>query len=268
MVLNVLDGSGGAVPGPRQEGARRVAAAPYVPYPALKAFLVQLSKSGIPEQIEARTVADTTVSNGNHLVVSLRFLRLVDAHGQPTEALLRLINSMASEDWPRAMELTLRNAYRPLFQMDLANARPTEFIAAFDQNYGGAPSVRRKSRTFFLHAAQDAGIALSPAIIRTTKPRGHSRPSPTGGRPGGAPAPRPPGTPGPAPPRALGPVPPRALGPVPPRAWPIAAASSHGPGSGPGLAEQLLSRVDIRELRPTEQRAFWAVLKMLKERGL
>jgi hypothetical protein len=223
-----------------------------VPYPALKAFLVQLSKTGIPEQIEARTAAATTITNGNHLVASLRFLRLIDTHGQPTEVLLRLIDAMAAEDYPRAMELTLRNAYRPLFQIDLATALPADFIAAFDRNYGGAPSVRRKSRTFFLHAAQDAGMALNPAIVRTTKPRGRSRPSPAGGRPGEPSAPRPP----------------RAVAPARPRQRLRAAVSGRGPEPGPGLAEQLLSRLDIRPLRPAEQRAFWMVVKLLKERGL
>ncbi len=247
--------------------ARRAPAAPYVPYRMFKDFLVRLSNDGVPEQIELDNTGTPTLNSANHLIASLRFLRLADAHGQPTESMLRLVDTVGTESWPAMLELTVRNAYPAMFQIDLSSALPSEFVAAFDRTHGGSAGVRRKSRTFFLHAAIDAGILLNPAIVRTTKPRGIRRSSPPMVRQQSArrqqvAAPR-------QQERQRDASPPRAKRPISPR--PDVRddrRSGLDRPSGPALAEQLLARVDTRQLRPGEQRAFWVVLKLLKDRGL
>jgi len=246
---------------------RRLPAAPYVPYRMFKDFLVRLSNDGVPEQVEPANVGTLTLNSANHLIASLRFLRLADAHGQPTDPMLRLVDSVGTETWATTLELTIRNAYPAMFQIDLSSALPPEFVAAFDRTHGGSAGVRRKSRTFFLHAATDAGIQLHPAIVRSTKPRGIRKPSPPlvrrpSARRSQEAAPRPQE-------RQRDASPPRLKRPIAPRPD---VRNDHGSGldrpSGPALAEQLLARVDTRRLRPSEQRAFWVVLRLLKDRGL
>lgn len=247
--------------------ARRAPAAPYVPYRMFKDFLERLSNDGVPEQIELNNIGTPTLNSANHLIASLRFLRLADADGQPTELMLRLVDTVGTESWPAMLELTIRNAYSAMFQIDLSSALPPEFVAAFDRTHGGSAGVRRKSRTFFLHAAIDAGILLNPAIVRTTKPRGIRRSSPPMVRQQSArrqqeAAPR-------QPERQRDASPLRPKRPISPRPdMRDDRRSGLVRPSGPALAEQLLARVDTRQLRPSEQRAFWVVLKLLKDRGL
>jgi len=51
----------------------------------------------------------------------------------------------------------------------------TEFVTVFAQHYAGSEAVLRKSRTFFVHAAIQAKIPLSPGLARSAKPRAGDR---------------------------------------------------------------------------------------------
>ena len=212
--------------------ARRAPAAPYVPYRMFKDFLARLSNDGVPEQIEPDTIGTPTLNSANHLIASLRFLRLADAHGQPTESMLRLVDTVGTESWPAMLELTIRNSYPAMFQIDLSSALPPEFVAAFDRTHGGS-------------------AGSSPPMVRPQSARRQQEAAPRQQE------------------RQRDASPPRPKRPISPRPD---VRDDRRSGlvrpSGPALAEQLLARVDTRQLRPSEQRAFWVVLKLLKDRGL
>jgi hypothetical protein len=110
--------------------------------------------------------------------------------------------------------------------------------------------VARKSRTFFLHGAREAGIDLSPSLLATVKMRSDgtnrgSRSRPRYPRSGSGPR------------RDHH----RAAGSPPAE---IAATASH---RAPLLSERLVAELDVRQMTEVQQRAFWTILKFLKELG-
>src|SRR5471032_10442 len=62
-------------------------------------------------------------------------------------------------------------AYAPIFKLNLEAASPAQFVEQFRATYPGTEDVSRRSQTFFLNAAREAGIKISAFIMRNKKPR-------------------------------------------------------------------------------------------------
>ena len=146
----------------------------------------------------------------------------------------------------------LRNAYAPVFELALNTATPEQLVIELQRHYDGTNNVLRKSKTFFLHGAREAGIDLSGYLLATIKMRGD--------------------TPNRGPHSRL-------RNPQPRTALPRSGRMASGPPSGaeatvashqaplPLLSERLVSELDIRQMTEVQQRAFWTMLKFLKELG-
>ena len=76
-----------------------------------------------------------------------------------------------SEAWPGVLSKIVRAAYVALFKINLEAASPGQFLELFRSTYPGTEDVSRKSQTFFLNAAREAGIKISPYIMKNKKPR-------------------------------------------------------------------------------------------------
>lgn len=159
---------------------------PYVSYKTFQSFLDFLSRQGVPSVIDRTVMPDLNGFNQGLVLTTLRFLNLIDANGNARPALKQLQKGWKSNR-PRVLAAVLRPAYPDLLAargFSVANASPAQFDARFRR--AGNPDVQRKAKTFFLRAAADAGIAISPRLQPSL--RGIRRRSPAPGGVDGRPA--------------------------------------------------------------------------------
>ncbi len=145
---------------------------PYTSFPSFKTLLSKLKEHGIPARID-RSVLGNSFSNavGSQILTCLKFLGLTDDDNQPTKLLKPLVDEYGTEDWKSSLRIVLEQSYPSLFALNLENASASQFNERFRSAYNGTDDVQRKSMTFFLSAAKDADVKLSPYIMKNKKPR-------------------------------------------------------------------------------------------------
>ncbi len=148
---------------------------PYVAFVSLLNFVDGL-KRGIPGQIDRSLMKTMSGSMQAQMMSALKYLHLIDAHGVVQDDLTRLVNSEGPERMQTLREL-LTSSYPFLFSdFDLKKATSSQFRQKFTEAGATGDSVR-KCIAFFLSAARDAGVEVSPYIADTvrqptdTKPR-------------------------------------------------------------------------------------------------
>lgn len=225
----------------RRATARR---APYISFPSVLRVL-EAFRASRPRDSDARQfIENMDKTSATHRIAALRFLGLLDADCVPTPSLTSMLDAIGTAAWSDTLALTIRKAFRPIMARDLANLTLTEFATAFAQHYTGSEAVLRKSRTFFVHAAIQAKIPLSPYLVRAAKPRAGDRVA--------------------APCRSEHPS--------------AAVRGRNRPGSRtddvnpmeyqPSLAVRLLSELDTQAMGDNVRQAFWTLLRHIKDQGL
>jgi hypothetical protein len=224
------------------ERARSTGTPPYTSYRTFKTFLQDLGDHGVPSRIDRSVLTRFSGVVGAQLMHALRFLGLIEDHGRPTQRLKELVNAHGAGHWPETLLELLRQEYAPMFAIELETATPSHFNGAFKKAFPAADAVVQKCVTFFLYAANDAGVKISPRVLKGRKPR--------------TPAPRrKPARPEFAHPREIEAVP----------SEPRPAAS---PIESKKPSEVLLAYLDPKEMDPEQQAAIWTLLKFFKAKGL
>lgn len=144
---------------------------PYIAFQTLKTLTRDLKQHRPPSRIDRSVLKNFSGAVASQILATLRFFELIDGQGHPTERLRSLVDSYESEAWARQLDVILRNAYPPVFTLELETASASQFEGLFAKTYPGAASVQRKAVTFFLNAASEAQIKLSPYITKNRKPR-------------------------------------------------------------------------------------------------
>jgi hypothetical protein len=85
--------------------------------------------------------------------------------------LTELVKAYGSPAWKEAVGKMVREAYKPIMQLNLQSATPSLFNEEFKKTYNGADAVSRKCMTFFLNAVREAELPVSPRLLSGTKPR-------------------------------------------------------------------------------------------------
>jgi hypothetical protein len=223
------------------EQARSARTPPYTSYRTFKAFIQDLREQGVPSRIDRSVLTRFSGVVGTQLMHALRFLGLIADQGRPTQRLTELVDAFAAGDWPEKLLELLRQEYSAMFAIDLESATPSHFNETFRRAFPAADAVVQKCVTFFLYAANDAGVKISARVLKGRKPRSLT--------------PRKRHAPAPAPAREIKaamsefqPVAPRAEGKKP--------------------SEILLMHLDPNEMDDEQQAAVWTMLKYFKSRGL
>jgi hypothetical protein len=226
------------------EGARSSGTPPYTSYRTFKTFIQDLQEHGVPSRIDRSVLTRFSGVVGTQLMHALRFLGLIEDHGRPTQRLKELVKAHGSGNWPEKFLELLRREYAPMFAIDLENATPSHFNEAFRRAFPAADAVVQKCVTFFLYAANDAGVKISGRVLKGRKPRSFTSrwkaAKPAFAHPpireleAGAPQPRP--------------IMPRIDGQKP--------------------SEILLMHLDPKEMDDEQQAAIWTMLKYFKSKGL
>lgn len=137
---------------------------PYVSHRTFTTFLESLRK-GIPDRIDG-SVFDASFSGASRkqITSALKSLNLVDAELRPTARLSDLVMSTGEQRKATWREM-LQEIYEPVFALDLETATPFQLKEEL-RKIVRTESMLTKCESFFKYAAADAGIRLSPHIMR------------------------------------------------------------------------------------------------------
>jgi hypothetical protein len=162
--------------------AERKVNAPYTSFATFKNFLAGLRASGgAPIVIDNSVYGNMSGGVRSQLKATLRFLGLIDDANKPTDLMHAAIE--ATQDaavWGAFVSNVLSDHYAPILAHPLTNSTPAALRKEFEATFSGSPDVMTKSITFFIHAARDAGVALSPRL--TERQRGGGARRGAGGR--------------------------------------------------------------------------------------
>ncbi len=223
------------------EQAKSVKTPPYTSYRTFRTFIEDLREHGVPSRIDRSVLTRFSGVVGTQLTHALRFLGLIEDHGHPTQRLREMVDAQGSGRWPEMLLELLRLEYAPMFAIDLETATPSHFNEAFRRAFPAADAVVQKCVTFFLYAADDAGVKISGRVLKGRKPR------------------------------PLSPRRKHAAASLPARAFEAKASqpqpdSSRAEGKKP--SEILLLHLDPNEMDEEQQAAVWTLMKYFKARGL
>lgn len=142
---------------------------PFLPFVTLQGTIHVFSEKGVPSLIDKRTFSTASGSMQVEIIRALKFLGLVDASGHPSEKLTAIAAAEAatgamSEDYRAELRAILIAAYQPIMKLDLATITEHHLRDEFARAYGLSGESSKKAMTFFLKAAQKAGMTISPWI--------------------------------------------------------------------------------------------------------
>ncbi len=143
---------------------------PYVSYRTFHNFIEGLQQ-GIPARIDRSYWGDNlSGSTGTQLVSALRFLGLVDRDSLPTNRLKMLVFAKGAQR-NEALRQIAGDAFGFVLQssFDSQTATYAQLEEVFHNTHQLTSNVVRKCTKFFIGLANDAGIPLSPYILKRSK---------------------------------------------------------------------------------------------------
>jgi hypothetical protein len=143
---------------------------PYVSYRTFRNFVDGL-ETGIPDRIDRSYWGDRySGSSGTQLMTALRFLGLVDGTGIPTTRMRQLVSAKGAQR-SEVLKQIGHTAFDFLSErsLDPRGATYSQLEEAFYNTYQVTGDVARKCIKFFISLENDAGVLLSPFIMKKTK---------------------------------------------------------------------------------------------------
>jgi hypothetical protein len=136
---------------------------PYTAFTTFKNFLTTLKKTTIPPIIDTSMMGNMSGSAQGQIKQTLRFLGLTTLAGTVTPQLRALVGALGTDKWKETLTQTMTEAYKPVIQdLDIENATLGQLMECIKTRGGLNGSALRKATRFYLDAAKDAGIKLSP----------------------------------------------------------------------------------------------------------
>lgn len=142
---------------------------PYATWTSFVSFLNKLRDTTVPSRIDASVFGNASGSLSYSIIATLKFLKLIDANGVPSEAMNKLVNSSDEDRKPLIAKLVREN-YPSFFssEIDITRATAGQFDEHIRRTYDSSGSTVDKIAGFFIAAATFAGIELS-ALIKGRK---------------------------------------------------------------------------------------------------
>ena len=144
---------------------------PYISYRTFSNFLTDLRSRGVPSRLDRSVMSHKSGTVQSQLLLALHYLGLVKASGHPTERLSRLVETEGAERKEVVREM-IQSSYEFAFDQSfgLQTATSNQAQEVFEKTGASGETVRR-CIAFFLAAAKEGGIPVSPYI----KPHGRRR---------------------------------------------------------------------------------------------
>lgn len=146
-----------------QKLERKLTAPPYLSYRTFRNWL-EGQKAGTHARIDRTVLRNMSGMIQSQLLSALRNLGLTDADGKPTQQLEKLSMSDGPER-QKILREVLKSSYPFMFSegFNLQTATPGMIKEQFE-GAGVSGDTIRKCVSFFLFAARDAGLQLSPSV--------------------------------------------------------------------------------------------------------
>lgn len=144
---------------------------PYIAFKTFENFINGLGETAVPHKVDSSLLRTMSGSARSGLMVSLRYLGLIDENDNTKPALEKLAHSKGDERKAALTEL-IRGSYRFMTKLDLTRATPAQLADAIGDE-GATGGTRDKAVAFFLKAGESAGLAISPHITK----RKHAAPA-------------------------------------------------------------------------------------------
>ena len=144
---------------------------PYVPYRTFDNFLAGI-RSSLPQKIDRSLMNSMSGAMQSQTLLALEYLKLIDPTTEaPTDTLARLLGADQSERqalWQKILSSSYPFLFEAGFQLE--RATPSELQDRFGKT-GATGSTLRKCIAFFLRAAKEGGLELSPYLTKVSRTR-------------------------------------------------------------------------------------------------
>lgn len=164
------DASDTAERGSDAPGGGAVRVPPYVAYSTFLTLLKELKDNGLPPQLDKSVLKRFAFGVQGQLKMALRALGMLDGD-KPTPRLQAFVDAYETDTFGPLLLDVLREVYPYVFALDLNTATPTMFGDAFKQSGAKGEDGLRKCRSFFTHAAKQAGVVFGPRLANGSVPR-------------------------------------------------------------------------------------------------
>ncbi|MCU0650359.1 MAG: hypothetical protein MUF00_20405 [Gemmatimonadaceae bacterium] len=151
------------------------AVAPNVAYTTFKQWLSGL-KGVVPAKIDNTLFRGQSGSTVSQLRGALAFLRLVDHESVPTSSFAPLASAAGQDDWPVVFKPVVEAAYAELLGGLNGNATRAQLLEAFRDRGGVSGETAQKAARFYVSAATECGIEISPFWRSESGDGGGARP--------------------------------------------------------------------------------------------
>lgn len=142
-------------------------APPYVSYRTFKNQILRLANDGrLPDRIDASCARNLSGAVTAQFLSSLRSLDLISEDGTPSAALKKLAS--ARDSWAQEFKPLMGRFYAAQIQ-SAENGTPKTLQESFQNQFKATGSTLDKAIRFFLAAASECGITVSPVILKGVK---------------------------------------------------------------------------------------------------
>lgn len=144
-------------------------------------FLAVIQRQN-PTVIDAAFLKQIAPSNEGKLLAQLKFLKVIDDQGRPTDTLFAL--NMVGQEQKKGFQAMAREAYSDLMgEIMIDKAVPEDLVNFFIRKYGFTRDKGVYATKFFLYLAEKGSMPVSPELSaflteksQTPSPQGNSAP--------------------------------------------------------------------------------------------
>jgi Family of unknown function (DUF5343) len=147
------------------------ASPPYIAFQSLKTLCGLLKEHGVPSRIDRTVLGNFSGGVGGQVLTALKFMRLTDGDGHPTDKLRALVSAYGTDLWPDTLASIIGDAYKPIFELNLESVSPGQFNEKFRTTYPGKDDTLRKCQGFFINALRESAIPVGAYLMKNKKPR-------------------------------------------------------------------------------------------------
>jgi len=140
---------------------------PYMSFQTFWNFLTDLSAKPLPRKLDRSIMQSKSGTDQNNLMAALEGFGFIDGDGvvQPS---FQWFQEATPEQRKETLSDLLSTFYGAPLGVSANNGTPNDLAESFRDRLGMTTAdTRRKAITFFLHAAREAGIDLSPHFPKT-----------------------------------------------------------------------------------------------------
>lgn len=143
----------------------------YASWKTTRGLIEDLHKTAIPPKVDRTVMKKMSGSAQSQVRVALRFLGLTTDDDDITDRMKRLVKAFGTEEWKDELRKVVEDAYAPILgAVPVENGTAQQLHDAFRQRTDVSGSSFRKAVRFFLNAARESGMKVSPHFVAPSAP--------------------------------------------------------------------------------------------------